>query len=288
MQIICILFITLPCREGWGESCPYDEPNAGDDEGDAEELAHIEEHALFEVFLDVLDELDEEAAAEDKGEEGAKEETWTLAGIKALVEPGIDEEDGQIAGGFVQLRGVRGCGEDGFAAGLVGAHVGDESEAPWQGGLVAVDLVIEQIANTDQGCDGGHGDAQSVEHKEGGQFVALGIEQDGEEDAQGAAVTGQAALPGLEDLEGMRQVVRGVIEQAMAQTGADQRADKTIEEKGIDSLWIFAVQAIVFLHEFHTDIKTDDEHQCVPAQCHWPNLNNDGVCCPSNSIEHHK
>ena len=41
------------------------EVESDDDERDAQQLAHIERHALLEVYLLFLDELDEEAEGED-------------------------------------------------------------------------------------------------------------------------------------------------------------------------------------------------------------------------------
>ena len=75
----------------------HDEPHAGDDERDAEQLTHVEHHALLKIFLHVFDELDEEAAAEDEREEATQKESGTSASIETLVEPRVDKEYGQVA-----------------------------------------------------------------------------------------------------------------------------------------------------------------------------------------------
>ena len=147
--------------------CSDNQPNAGDNERDAEQLTHIEEHTLFELLLDVLDELDAEAAAEDQQEETAEQEAGTLARVVFLVEPGIDEEDHQVAEGFIELRRVRRCREDRIAPSLVGTQVGDETEGPRHIGLVTVNLVIEEVADTNQGGHRRYRYTQSVQDKEG-------------------------------------------------------------------------------------------------------------------------
>ena len=48
---------------------------ADDDEGNGEQLAHVEQHARFEVYLYVLCVLDEEAECEDERQHEAEEET---------------------------------------------------------------------------------------------------------------------------------------------------------------------------------------------------------------------
>ena len=49
-------------------------PAAEEDEGEAEELSHVEDHAALEIDLLFLEELDEEAEGEDGGEAVAEVE----------------------------------------------------------------------------------------------------------------------------------------------------------------------------------------------------------------------
>ena len=51
---------------------PNNHPDADKDEGDAEPLAHVEGHVALEVDLDVFQELDADARAEDDDKESAK------------------------------------------------------------------------------------------------------------------------------------------------------------------------------------------------------------------------
>ena len=49
--------------------------DAGDDEGDGEDLAHVQEHRLLELHLRLLDEFDQEAHAEAAEQEEAEDRT---------------------------------------------------------------------------------------------------------------------------------------------------------------------------------------------------------------------
>ena len=52
---------------------PHEDDNAGKDERDAQQLAHIERHACLKVHLVVLDEFDEEAQGEECYQEDAED-----------------------------------------------------------------------------------------------------------------------------------------------------------------------------------------------------------------------
>ena len=57
---------------------PFASPHTGyaeDDEGYAEQLSHVEHHALLEVDLVLFGELDEEAGSENQCEAEPEEET---------------------------------------------------------------------------------------------------------------------------------------------------------------------------------------------------------------------
>lgn len=58
------------------------EIKADKDEGDAEPLAHVEGHAIFEADLILLEELDEEAEGENLRQAEAEEEALTIAGTE--------------------------------------------------------------------------------------------------------------------------------------------------------------------------------------------------------------
>ena len=50
---------------------PQHEVESDEDERDAQQLSHVERHALLKIYLLLLDELDEEA----EGEDGCKAES---------------------------------------------------------------------------------------------------------------------------------------------------------------------------------------------------------------------
>ena len=81
----------------------YHTPYAKHDEGDAEELAHIERHAYLEVGLYLLEELHEEAEGEDGGKAVAKEEACAYFTGHTLVDIPADESEQGIGDSFIEL-----------------------------------------------------------------------------------------------------------------------------------------------------------------------------------------
>ena len=64
---------------------PDNHPDADEHKGDAEPLAHVEGHVTLKVDLDVLQELDTDARAENDNEEGAEHQAELLMAEVALV-----------------------------------------------------------------------------------------------------------------------------------------------------------------------------------------------------------
>ena len=119
---------------------------AAEDEGDAENLAHIEHHVSFEVHLIVLDELDEEANTKQGYEPPTQDAAALKVAILFKVVPQREAEDEEVAEAFVELCGILG-------EGLV---VALENEAPRQVGGTAINLAVEEIALTDEGATEGN------------------------------------------------------------------------------------------------------------------------------------
>ena len=85
---------------------PPHAPKAEEDEGNAEDLAHVEKHSVLEVDLILLGVFDKYASCEDEEEAKAEEESCThLLGIMAI-EPPMNAEEESIAQGFVELSGM--------------------------------------------------------------------------------------------------------------------------------------------------------------------------------------
>ena len=134
-------FTFLPLRE-----TPDNHPNAHKDEGDAEPLAHVEDHVFLEFHLYVLQKLDADARAEDDDEEGAEHQAGLLvAKVALVVHPQEDAHRHEAEEGLVKTRGVarqplaRGTRRLPRVAGGVVVdsatkllRAAQEDEAPWQ------------------------------------------------------------------------------------------------------------------------------------------------------------
>ena len=216
---------------------PAHEPKADEDEGDAQELAHVQEHAALEVHLVLLGVFDEDAAREDEREAEPEEEARAHAGGAAAVEPPADDEEEGVAQGLVELSGM--------AREQVHPL---EYEGPGHVRGAADDLAVHQVAQADGcGADGGD-DGDVVQDHEVGQPRLAHEEPQGDDEAQRAAVAGQALVArevpaargvgaeGEEHLQRMGQVVGRLVEEAVAQTGADEDAQEAVEEEGLELL----------------------------------------------------
>ena len=140
-------------------------PYTEHDEGDAEELAHIERHAYLEVGLYLLEELHEEAEGEDGGEAVAKEETCAHLAGHMLVEIPADESEQQVRNSFIELSW------------MARQHVDlceDESEVTTS--RTANNLGVHQIAQADAAGSDRCGNGNIVEHRPQGYFVLAHIE----------------------------------------------------------------------------------------------------------------
>lgn len=78
-------------------------PYTEHDEGNAEELAHIEWHAYLEVTLYLLEELHEKAEGEDSGEAVAKKEACAYLTGHTLVEVPADESEQRVGDSLIEL-----------------------------------------------------------------------------------------------------------------------------------------------------------------------------------------
>ena len=82
------------------------ETDAQEDERDAQDLAHVQRHALFEGDLRFLDELDEETHAEADDEEDADERP-PVGLVKTFpIQPEEEEAQEKVGERFVKLGGM--------------------------------------------------------------------------------------------------------------------------------------------------------------------------------------
>lgn len=77
------------------------EVDAYENEGKAEELAHVEGHVRLEIDLVVLEKLDEKTEGEDGGETQAEKPTGTDALKRTTLNGEKNEEEKEVKEGFV-------------------------------------------------------------------------------------------------------------------------------------------------------------------------------------------
>ena len=147
----------------WRLHAAPDEPDAQQNKWDGQKLSHVEQHILFECLLYVLQIFDEETRTEDTDHECTEDDTAMLSSIGELVLVPADEEDSKISQGLIDLRWMRGIAEDRLCTAFPLRNILDESEAPRQGSLMSVDLVVEKIAHANQARYRSNGNRQSVE-----------------------------------------------------------------------------------------------------------------------------
>ena len=78
------------------------------DEGEAQQLTHIQHHVGLEVNLWFFNKFYQEPEAENQYHEHGKEETWPGLSILPEVGPPQINEDEQIGNGFIYLGGMLG------------------------------------------------------------------------------------------------------------------------------------------------------------------------------------
>src|SRR5207237_1307030 len=88
--------------------------------------------------------------------------------------------------------------------------------------------------------------------------------------AKKAAVETHSALPHLEDLERMNQVIERLVEEHVAEPAAEDHAEHAVEQHVIDVARMPARQQILsraFAAEDDEQNESDEVHETVPADC---------------------
>ena len=245
---------------------------AEEDEGDAEQLAHVEEHIVLETYLVLLGVFDEYAAGEDEEQTEAEVEARAYLGILACasflrlhglpVNPPSDEEEKGVAQGLVELPRVA----------WNSIHTLEDKGPGYIRGT-AYNLGIHEVAHTyGTGTDGCH-DAHIVEHAHDIELHVTGIEPEGYHEAQGASVTGKAfvacKLPapvgqladGKHHFHGVREEILRFVEKAMAQAGTNEYAQEAVHEHGVELLLADFLLTVQTVHE-----QIDAQQAYAPAK----------------------
>ena len=126
-----------------------------EDEGNTEELPHVEEHAVLEIYLIFLGVLDEDASSEDEEEAETEEEACTyLLGLTTIEVPMYAKEEG-IAESLIELTW------------MAWQHINTlKDEGPRYIGNLANDFGIHEVAQTDSTSTDGSDDSNVVEHRQ--------------------------------------------------------------------------------------------------------------------------
>ena len=129
-RFFTVLFRNDSLRRLFPDECINQEPYADEDERNAENLSHVEDHVVLECYLRFLDKLYEEAHAETYDEEYADEcSAINLLQIEPIHAQEHDSEN-QVAQCLVNLGRMF---RFGFAPQV-------EDEAPRKSGHVSVNL----------------------------------------------------------------------------------------------------------------------------------------------------
>ena len=170
-----------------------------------------------------------------------------------------------------------------------------EDEAPGQAGHVAVDLGVEQVAEADEGAGEGHRDGQVVQQPHEIEIVLLPVvvrePPHPEDQGDGAAMAGEAALPRHEDLpEALpaAQVVVRLVEQAVPEAGAHDGADQQGIEQRVQQ---FRVDLLALEEPFEDEPAQDEaahEQERVPAEFETSDMQDGRVDVPMDDKFTHK
>ena len=242
------------------------EPDAADDEGDAQELTHVKGHALLKVHLDLFAELNEEAECEDCGYAESKIESGADFLFVLAVDKYDDSKDYEVGDCLVELCRV---------AGKILAVL-DKDESPVSAGGLAHDLGVHKVTQTDAGCGERGGYADHVDALQDLDLVLAAVHDHGNDDADGTAMACQSAVTGqdyaslrfetygkqhLNEMLAAGKVILGLVEDAVTQTGAYEYAQEAVEEQRLECLFLDTAVLIEFLDNKICGHQTYHPHQ---------------------------
>ena len=202
-------------------------------------------------------------------------------GGATTVEPPANEEEDGVGYGLVELSW------------MARQHVHAlEDEGPGHIGGLADDLGVHQVAQADEAGRDGCGDGNVVEHRPHLELRPTDIKHQGDDETQSAAVRSQPFIAGelpravlhemdgqehLDDVLAGREEVVGLVEQAVAQSGAYQDAQKAIEEQRVEQVLLHFLPVLrqrphgylLLIEQLsHDDIgqcQTDEPAQRIPT-----------------------
>ena len=210
--------------------------NSDEDERDAQDLPHIDEHGGLPGFLHFLGVFDEEAGREDACQAEAEVEARAHLLRPLVVEHVADDEEQKIADSLVELPR------------MARQHVHPfEDESPGHVGGFADNLRVHQVAQPDEHGTGGRGDGHVVQYAHDVHLRLSHVKPQGEHQPDGAPVAGQPRVS--REMPAVRRLTEGenhfqrvgeevarFIEEAMPQARAHQDAHEAVKEQGVEEL----------------------------------------------------
>ena len=288
---------------------PNNHPDADEHKGNAEPLAHVEGHVALKVDLDVFQELDADARAEDDDEEGAEHQAGLLvAEVALVVHPQQNAHRHEAEESLVKARRMAGQPftwwtrrVPGMAGRVIVERAAEllrtaqEDKTPWQQGGRAVNLMVHHVAHTDQCPDEAYRHHNAVENPDVAdtlkvillllRFVVVAhIKPKANQDADGAAVAGQTAFPNGKHLQWVGQIIIRLIEQAMTKASTDDSGHQHVNQQFIHPIIAHLLVAVYLAHNEIANKEAQGPQQAVPANLQRPQMNQDGVDVPSDII----
>ena len=237
-------------------ACPDHAIDAKNNERNAEELPHVEEHARLEAHLNVFGVLDEEAEGEDERDAEAEIEAFAHGNLPAPITIPAHKEEQGVGQGLVKLAGMTRI----FVYFL-------KDKGPWNIGHFADNLAVHQVSEPNEAGRDGRGDGDIVQQLPQFHLIFTAIEPQGDHQAERSAVACQAFVAhempravgqkfeGNEHFEEMctrRKIVVGLVEEAMSESGSYQYAQKAIDKERVEH--VFFLLFPIHHHRPHGDV----------------------------------
>lgn len=220
-RFFTVLFRNDSLRRLFSDECINQESDADEDERDAENLSHVENHVVLECYLRLLDEFYEEAHTETYDEEYADECSAIYLLQIELVHAQEHDSENQVAQCLVNLRRMF---RFGFASQI-------EDEAPRQSGHVAVNLGVHEVSKTDEGSGKCYRNAEVIHEPHEVEVVfpavMVCVPEHCKEQHDGAAMACKSSFPRHEYFQESlpaAEIVFRLIEDAMSESGAHDGA----------------------------------------------------------------
>ena len=187
----------------------------------AEDLADTEGKVGAVRRLAFFDEFDQKPKPEGGDEEEAEQKTAWRSGFELDVESIQPHEDRSVGDRLVELCGMSLCIVD-----LV------ENDGPGDIGGDSENLRVEEITESDQQSGEGDDNDHPIEQPQIRLIgVASGVDEQRCQNADRATVAGEPAFPHHEHLVRIAEVVSRVVEEAMPQACARDRADHHVRQE---------------------------------------------------------